>query len=111
MNEKRLCVADRKSSALFQTDINCDDCKKGFVSSSWFIASCIVISCCLVLHTAALFIDFNQSISQSLFSPFSDFLQQYYSNSLGAGALNKPFWAYKESPWYINLLINYSEFT
>ena len=40
---------------------------------------------------------------------FNDFLQQYYSNSLGAGALNKPFWAYKETPWYINLF-NYFEF-
>ena len=51
------------------------------------------------------------SIQLILFAPFNDFLQQYYSNSLGAGALNKPFWAYKESPWYINLLIDYSEFT
>ena len=31
--------------------------------------------------------------NRSIFiAPFIDFLQQYYSNSLGAGALNKPFW-------------------
>ena len=33
--------------------------------------------------------------NQFLFAPFNYFLQQYYSNSLGAGALNKPFWTYK----------------
>ena len=51
-------------------------------------------------------IQFNVYLPHSMFS-YSSII----SNSLGAGALNKPYWAHKESPWYINLLINYSEFT
>ena len=62
----------------------------------------------------------NQSINQSIdqliqinvYLPHSMFsYSSIIPNNLGAEALNKPYctYMYKESSWYINLLINYSE--
>ena len=63
----------------------------------------IQVSCSSVVEHPA---QFNVYLPHSMFS-YSSII----SNSLGAGALSKPYWAFKESPWYINLLISYTKFT